>query len=477
MRRVRRRPVDRSEDERRHRRPGSGLYVWARGDESRSRAAALPVLRLGHRHDAPWRAGRSKKKKADARDTAAAGSSPRRGSPRPPVGGARGARGRARGRAATRGSTRRRAPAPAARAGPRCGAAISTAVCRVQHERHPHARPVHPLASSARSRRARRAAGPPRGQAHDVVLRDARVAQQPADDVAGADRQEALHRLPVGPARERLALAERERATRPYVEGTRLLRGSAAGCRRRARQVRAAGGRAAPARGGTRPPPPRAGPLHDVVRSPSRFRASTMERSTSRAASSACSARAQTASSACAERRPRPRPQEQLATYAARSAASARERVARAAHRVWLASRRLRHPCAVHRSHGRGGRQGVQARRALRAPVSCLWFRAEIRRPRCRSAAQASHPPTRPSTRRETSKSRSGRRPQTPKRYKVIFHNDDYTTMEFVVDVLTPLLPQERDRGAAHHADRAQEGKGRRRASTRATSPRRKSPK
>ena len=73
------------------------------------------------------------------------------------------------------------------------------------------------ISASTSGRSGRRAAS-----ANDVVLGEARVAQQPVDDVRMRVAEEPLQRLAVGPPRERLALAERQRPPSPS-SGTALL--------------------------------------------------------------------------------------------------------------------------------------------------------------------------------------------------------------------------------------------------------------
>ena len=64
----------------------------------------------------------------------------------------------------------------------------------------------------------------------------------------------------------------------------------------------------------------------------------------------------------------------------------------------------------------------------------------------------------------------------TPRRYKVIFHNDDYTTMEFVVDVLKRFF-HKTETEAAHIMLTVHKSGAASPASTRATSPRRSRPR
>jgi ATP-dependent Clp protease adaptor protein ClpS len=43
-----------------------------------------------------------------------------------------------------------------------------------------------------------------------------------------------------------------------------------------------------------------------------------------------------------------------------------------------------------------------------------------------------------------------------PPRFKVLLHNDDYTTMEFVVSILENIFQKNQAGGYPHHVERSQ---------------------
>ena len=57
-------------------------------------------------------------------------------------------------------------------------------------------------------------------------------------------------------------------------------------------------------------------------------------------------------------------------------------------------------------------------------------------------------------------KERTGVRTKEPKEYKVIFHNDDFTTMEFVIEVLRTVFYKDFTAAYAIMLDVHKKGKG-----------------
>ncbi|MDE5806606.1 MAG: ATP-dependent Clp protease adaptor ClpS [Muribaculaceae bacterium] len=57
-------------------------------------------------------------------------------------------------------------------------------------------------------------------------------------------------------------------------------------------------------------------------------------------------------------------------------------------------------------------------------------------------------------------KERSRTRTQEPRKYKVIFHNDDFTTMEFVIEVLRTVFYKDAVSAHAIMMDVHKKGKG-----------------
>ncbi len=122
--------------------------------------------------------------------------------------------------AAGHGGRRRRAPAPAAGGAPTMRAAISGGVAGLSTSAiRTRGRCTH-LVERAISASTRRWPGRCAARRTTSSSRTRGLREQPVDDGRVRVRQQALHRVAVGPAREGLALPERQRAALATIEGT-----------------------------------------------------------------------------------------------------------------------------------------------------------------------------------------------------------------------------------------------------------------